>query len=106
VETDHINGAGYLSKKISGRDLDRGSSHASIMTKLCIVPAIASGEAELTDPTIAQMLGLKGKQVRAVMRLSPEERAALTSKRRVNNVARFSNDVVDDIVDKVGAART
>ena len=51
------------------------------------------------------MLGVRSKQVRAIMQLSPEERAALTTKRRIDGIARFSNEVVDDIVDKVGATR-
>lgn len=79
-----------------------------ILTRLCVAAAVASGEVDVDDLTITQiarMLGVKSKQVRAVMQLSPEQRAALTSKRRVNNVARLSNEVIDDIVDKVGAAR-
>ena len=34
---------------------------------------------DLTITQIARMLGVKSKQVRAVMQLSPEQRAALTS---------------------------
>jgi hypothetical protein len=104
-----LNGAGHPGKKkITGRDLGRWLSHASILTRLCVAAAIASGELdpdELTLPQIARMLGVKSKQVRAVMALSAEQRAALTTTRRANSVARFTDEVIDDFVDKVGANR-
>jgi hypothetical protein len=37
--------------------------------------------------------------------LTPEQRGALTNLRRLNGVGRLTNDMLDDIVDKVGAAR-
>ena len=104
-----LNGTGHPGKKkITGRDLGRWLSHASVLTKLCVAAAIASGEldpGDLTLPQIARMLGVKSKQVRAIMALSAEQRAALTTKRRANNVARFTDEVIDDFVDKVGANR-
>lgn len=95
-------------KRVTGKELAAWLAHASPLTKLCVGAALAAGELEVDDLTVAQvarMAGVKSKQVRAVMQLTPEQRAALTSRRRVNNIARFSNEVVDDIVDKVGAVR-
>ena len=104
-----INGAGHSGKKtVTGKVLASWLARATAITRLCIAGALAAGELEVVDPTVAQiarMLGVKSKQIRAIMQLTPEQRAALTTKRRVNNVARFSDEVVDDLVDQVGAAR-
>jgi hypothetical protein len=104
-----INGAGGTGKKrITGKEVSAWLAHASPLTKLCVAAAIAAGEVEVADPTIpqiARIVGVKSKQVRAMMALPPEQRAALTTRRRVNGVGRFSDQVVDDLVDKIGANR-
>jgi hypothetical protein len=110
VQTDvPINGAGHPGKKkITGRELAAWLAHASMLTKLCVAAAIAARELEVGDPTIphiARMIGVKSKQIRAMMELSPEQRAALITKRRVNGVGRFSNEVIDDFVQTVGPNR-
>jgi hypothetical protein len=104
-----LNGAGHPGKKkVTGKELAAWLAHASVLTKLCVAAAIATGEVDVGGLTIAQiarMVGVKSKQIRSIMELSPEQRAALTTRRRVNNVGHFSNEVIDDIVDKVGAIR-
>jgi hypothetical protein len=104
-----INGAGPSGKKkITGKELAAWLAHASLVTKLCVAAALATGELDPRDLTVAQiakMLGLRSKQIRSIMALPAEQRAALTTKRRANNVEVFSNAVIDDIVEKVGAAR-
>jgi hypothetical protein len=105
-----INGAGRPGKKtVTGKELAAWLSHASVLTKLCVAAAVAAGELEVTDPTVAQIArmvgGVKSKQIRAIGQLSPEQRAALTTRRRVNSVARFADEVVDDFVHTVGANR-
>lgn len=104
-----INGAGHSGKTITGKETAAWLAHASVVTKLCVAAAIATGELKIVDLTPAQSArlvgGVKSKQVRAMMELSPEQRAALVTKRRVNSIGHLSNEVVDDIVDKVGAAR-
>lgn len=103
-----ITGAGRPGKKVTGRELAVWLAHASVLTKLCVAAAIAAREVEVDDLTIAQiarMVGVKSKQVRAIMELTPEQRAALTSRRRVNGVGRFSNEMIDDFVAQVGANR-
>lgn len=103
-----LNGAGRPGKKITGKELAAWLVHASVLTKLCVAAAVATRELDpndLTIPQIARMFGVKAKQVRAIMELTPEQRAALTTKRRVNGVGRFSNEMIDDFVHTVGANR-
>ena len=103
-----INGAGRPGKKITGRELAAWLAHASVLTRICVAAALAARELNVDDLTIAQiarMLGVKSKQIRAIMELTPEQRAALTTKRRVNGVGRFSDDMIDDFVAQVGANR-
>ena len=104
-----INGAGRPGKKkATGKELAAWLAHASVLTKLCVAAAIAAHELEVDDPTIAQiarMVGVKSKQIRAIMELMPEQRAALTTKCRVNGIGRFSNEMIDDFVAQVGANR-
>jgi hypothetical protein len=105
-----LNGAAPSRKQITGKELAAWLAHASILTKLCVAVAIATGEIEVSDLTITQiarMLGLKSKHIRAMMALSPEQRAALAfSRRRVNSTTRMSDGMVDDIiVNQVGIAR-
>ena len=103
-----ISGAGRPGKKkATGKELAAWLAHTSVLTKLCVAAAIAARELEVDDPTIAQiarMVGVKSKQIRAIMELTPEQRAALTTKRRINGV-RFSNEMIDDFVAQVGANR-
>ena len=104
-----INGAGHPGKKrLKGREVAAWSGKASLLTKLCIAVAWWTGEFDVDDLTvtqIARVLGVKAKQIRAVAQLSPEQRAALTTKRRLNGVGRFSNEMIEDFVVQVGANR-
>ena len=104
-----INGAGRPGKKkVTGKELAAWLAHASVLTKLCVAAALAARELDVDDLTLAQiarMVGVKSKQIRAIMELTPEQRAALTTRRRVNGVGRFSNEMIDDFVAQVGANR-
>jgi hypothetical protein len=102
--------SGYPSKpkRISGRELAAWTGRASMLTKLCVGAALADGEVEVSNLTvtqIARMLGLKSRQLRSIAQLTPEQRGALTGRRRLNGVQRFSNEMIDEFVDKVGANR-
>jgi hypothetical protein len=95
-------------KRLTGRELAAWTGHASVLTKLCVGAALADGQVEVTNLTvtqIARMLGVNSKQIKAVAGLTPEQRAALTDKRRLNVAQRLSNDMLDEFVDRVGANR-
>jgi hypothetical protein len=95
-------------KRLRGPELAAWIRRASPVTRICIGAAIMSGELELTNPTIAQvarLLGIKSKQIRAIAQLTPEQRAALTDRRRLNGATHLSNDMLDDLVAKVGTGR-
>jgi hypothetical protein len=100
---------GYPSKKrLTGREFAAWTGHASVLTKLCIAAAVLAGEVEVTNLTITQiarMLGVNSKQIKAIAELTPEQRAGLADKRRLNVAQRLSNEMLDDIVNKVGANR-
>jgi hypothetical protein len=88
-------------KRLTGRDLAAWTGRASMLTKLCVGAALADGEVEVSNPTVTQvarMLGLKSRQLRSIAQLPPEQRAALTAQR-------LSNEMLDRIVDSVGANR-
>jgi hypothetical protein len=112
------NGAGSLpanglSRKptITGREMAAWSSGASLVTKLAIGAAWANGEIEVIDPTITQIarvLGVQSKQIRTIATLSPDKRAALTSRPhgpRGDAAGSLSNVMLDDLVKQVGAGR-
>ena len=103
-----INGAAARGKKITGKELAAWLAHASVLTKLCVAAAVAARETQPQRPDHPADRADVRRQGQAAPRhhaVDARARAALTTKRRVNNVARFSNEVVDDIVDKVGANR-
>lgn len=106
-----FNGHGPLAqeapKRLTGRELAAWAARASALTRICIGAAIASGELALVDHTPAQaarLLGVKTKQLQAVSSLSPAARATLINRRRVGG-ARFSDTMIDQLVERVGAVR-
>jgi hypothetical protein len=94
-------------KMMPGREVAAWVARASMLTKLCVGAAIVNGEVKITDHTVTQvarMIGVKTAQLKAVAALSSEQRAGLSTKRRVTG-ARLSDSTIDELIIQVGPLR-